>query len=61
MLGALVAALLVERAVGAFVAGFFLRVVSAAAVFFGDLVADARGVGRFLAVFFVVVRFGVAR
>ena len=61
LLGALAAALLVERAVDSFVAGFFLGVVSAAAVFLGDWATDARGVGRFLAVFFVVVRFLAAR
>ncbi len=60
-LGALVAARLVEPAVDAFVAGFFLAVFLAAAVFLGDLAADARGVGRFLTVFFVVVRFLEAR
>jgi len=53
-LGALAAALLLEPAVDAFVAGFFSGVVSAVAVFLGDWAADARGVGRFLAVFFVV-------
>lgn len=65
LLGALAAALLIERAVDAFVAGFFVTVVLAAvlaaAVFLEDWAADARGVGRFLAVFFVAVRFWAAR
>ncbi|MCH8315887.1 MAG: hypothetical protein IIA64_07935 [Planctomycetes bacterium] len=59
--GALAAALLVERAVDAFVAGFFLGVASAAAVFLGDWATDAPGAGRFLAVLVVVVRFWAAR
>jgi hypothetical protein len=61
LLGALAAALLVERAVDSFVAGFFLAVVSAAAVFLEDWATDAPEAGRFLAVFFVTVRVWAAR
>ncbi|MEE9130885.1 MAG: hypothetical protein V3T84_12760 [Phycisphaerales bacterium] len=61
LLAALVAALLVERAVDSIVAGFFLTVVSAAAVFLENWATDAPAAGRFLAIFFVVVRFWAAR
>ena len=61
LLGAVAAALLVERAVDSFVAGFFLADVSAAEVFLEDTVTDAAGAGRFLAVFLVPFRFSAAR